>query len=97
DINIMDIPEKEATRILLSVVVSSLVQAVVLAVVLHSLQPAGVAEGLLTGVLLWLGFVAATTVGVTLYSRRSWSFWWLNASFFLVVMTINSILLSLWR
>ena len=47
-------------------------------------------------VLLWAGFTAATTVGTTLYSRRSWSFWWKNNSYFLIVMAVNSALLATW-
>lgn len=96
-IDILKIPEKEATRILGAVIVSSFIQALALAVVLHSLNVTETVNGLVTGLVLWLGFTAATTVGVTLYSRRSWAFLWLNSSFFLLVMAINSVLLTVWR
>lgn len=96
-VDIMKIPEKEATKILGFVVLSSLVQALTLAVVVNSLDITKAVDGLVTGFVLWLGFTAATTVGVTLYSRRSWSFWWLNSSYFLLVMTVNSIILAIWN
>lgn len=96
DIDIMKIPPNEATRTLVAVMFSAIVQSVVLAVIINSLNITDAKDGLITGVLLWLGFTAATTVGVTLYSRRSWKFWWLNSSYFLLVMSIGSVILATW-
>lgn len=96
-IDIMKIPQQEATKTLGFVALSALVQAVTLAVVLNSLQVTTAMEGLTAGLLLWLGFTAATTVGVTLYARRSWGFLWLNSSYFLLVMAVNSVILAVWR
>ena len=96
-IDLLKIPQKEATRIITFVAFSALLQAFTLALILNSLAVASIQEGLFAGLVLWLGFTAATTVGVTLYSRRSWKFLWLNASYFLVVMAINSILFAAWK
>lgn len=96
-IDILKIPTKQANTIIASVAVSSLLQAFVLAVLLNSLGVANAAEGVLAGLVLWLGLVTATTVGVTLYSKRAWGFLWLNSAYFLVVMSIGSILLSIWK
>ena len=96
-IDLLKIPEKQATTIISFVALSALVQAITLAVILNSLGVANAAEGLMVGLLLWLGLVTATTVGVTLYSLRSWKFLWLNSAYFLVVMSINSVLLSVWQ
>jgi Protein of unknown function (DUF1761) len=96
-IDMLKIPKEEASRSIVYVVIASAVQAVALAIVLHGLGVTTVSGGLSYGLLLWLGFTAATTVGVTLYSRRSWGYWWLNSSFFLVVMATNSVILSVWR
>ena len=96
-INLMKIPEKRATKIIVSVAMSAALQAITLALVLNSLDVSTASNGLLAGFVLWLGFTAATTVGVTLYSNKSWKFLWLNSSYFLVVMTINSVLLSVWQ
>lgn len=95
-INILEMPESEATKVLGSVMLSALVQVVVLAIIINSLETTTVGEGLIAGVVLWAGFTAATTVGNTLYSRRSWSFWWINNSYFLIVMAVNSALLASW-
>src|SRR5690606_27084899 len=94
-VDIMKTPEKEATRTLIAVIISCFVQAFALGLVLNSLGVDKLADGLYAGLLLWLGFVTATTVGVTLYQRLSWKFLYLNSAYFLVVMGINSIILTL--
>ncbi len=96
-IDILKIPTNEANKIIGFVALSALVQASALAIVLNSLGVDSLYEGIKAGLVLWLGFTAATTVGVTLYSRRSWKFLWLNSSYFLVVMTIGSTILTAWK
>lgn len=96
-VNHMKIPEKEATRALLYIIVSSAIQAYALAVLLKSLGVNSISEGLVAGLVLWFGFIALTTIGTNFYMRKSWKYWWLNASFFLVVVSIGSIVFSAWR
>jgi hypothetical protein len=96
-INILKIPEKEANKIISFVVLSAILQAGTLGIIIHSLEVTTMLNGLLIGGVLWLGLTAATTVGVTLYSRRSWKFWWINSSYFLLVMSINSIIFAVWQ
>lgn len=97
DIDILRIPQDRATKILGFIVASALVQAVTLAVIINSLQITTALNGLTAGIFLWLGLTAATTVGVTLYSNRSWKFLWLNSSYFLVVMAVGSLILAVWQ
>src|SRR5262249_17223708 len=96
-VDIMKIPVKEANKILGSVVVAGLVQAVVLAVILNSLGATDASNGFRIGVFLWLGLVEGNTAGVTLCRGKSWKFWWLNSGYFLVVMGINSVILAIWQ
>jgi hypothetical protein len=96
-VNIMKIPENEATRIIGFVAISAIFQAATLGLVLNSLDVANIKEGLQVGLVLWLGLTAATTVGNTLYQRLGWKFWWLNSSYFLLVMLVNSIILAVWQ
>lgn len=97
NIDILKIPQQQANRIIGFVAVSALVQALTLAVILSSLGVETLVQGITVGLVLWLGLVTATTVGVTLYSRRSWGFIWLNSSYFLLVMLIGSTLFSIWK
>ncbi|MGB4957258.1 MAG: DUF1761 domain-containing protein [Candidatus Saccharimonas sp.] len=96
-VDMMKTPKQETNRAIMFVAVSSLLQAFALAVALNSLQVTTTQNGLVVALFLWFGFVAITTVGNTLYQRQSWKFLWLNASYFLVVMAINGMLLSLWK
>ncbi len=95
-VDIMKIPTQEANRAIGFVALSALLQVVTLAVVLKSLNVVTVSNGLLTAIVLWLGLTTATTVGVTMYSRRSWRYLWLNSSYFLLVMSVGSVILTLW-
>jgi hypothetical protein len=72
-------------------------EALTLAVVIRSLDVTAATDGLVAGLVLWFGLTAATTVGVTLYSRRSWKFLWLNSSYFLLVMAVNAVILAVWH
>lgn len=96
-INHMKMPEKEATKTLGFIALFGFIQVVVLAITIHSLHIKTAFDGLTVGVVLWLGFTAATTVGNTLYQRLGWKFWWLNASYYLLVMAVNSVIFAIWR
>lgn len=96
-IDMLKIPTQQANRIIGFVALSGGIQALTLAIIINSVGSVTAWEGLVTGLVLWLGLVTATTVGVTLYSRRSWKFLWLNSAYFLVVMSINAIVLATWR
>jgi hypothetical protein len=96
-VDILKIPQDQANSIIISVAGSSLLQAFLLAGILNSVGVESILSGVVIGITIWLGFTAATTVGVTLYSQKSWKFLWLNASYFLVVMTIASAIYSVWQ
>ena len=93
----MKLPENEATRSIVAVAISSLLQVFALAVILNSLKVDSILAGIGVTLFVWFGFTALTTIGNTLYQRLGWKFWWLNASFFLVVMTLSAIILIWWR
>jgi hypothetical protein len=96
-VDLMKSPKGETNRAIMIVIVGAAIQAFVLAIVLNTIGTTTIVEGAVTALLLWLGFIAATSIGDDLYSRRGWKFWWLNASFFLIVMLVSSVLLAVWR
>jgi hypothetical protein len=96
-INMMEMPKEAANKAIGIVAVGALVQTFALAVLIESLDAHTSFQGISVGLLVWLGFTAATTVGDSLYARRGWQLWWVNSSFFLVVQILNAILLSIWR
>jgi hypothetical protein len=95
-VDMMNMPQNEATRTLVYVVLSALVQAVTLGVVLNSLGADSAGDGLVAGLALAVGLVAASSVGNTHYLRLGWAFWSLNAAYFLVVMAIGGAILGAW-
>jgi hypothetical protein len=96
-VDMMKTPKAETGRAIRFVAISCLLQVLALALILNSLNVENVLQGLIASLVIWFGFTALTTVGNTLYQRQSWRFWWLNASYFLVVMVINGIILSAWQ
>jgi len=93
----LNMPKNQATRAIAFVSISSLLQSLALALILNSLDIKNIGEGIIVTLILWFGFTALTTLGNTLYQRQSLKFWWLNASFFLIVMLVNGIILSAWK
>ena len=96
-VDMMKTPKAETSRAIKFVALSCLLQSFVFALLLNSLNVENVLQGLAASLVIWFGFTALTTVGNTLYQRQSWKFWWLNASYFLVIMVINGIILSVWQ
>ena len=95
-IDILKIPTNEANKIIASVAVSALVQTITLAMILQAVGAETIGQSLLVTWLLWFGLTTATTVGVTLYGKRSWEFLWLNAAYFFVVMSGAAIIFAAW-
>jgi len=92
-VDMMKTPKEETNRAIIFVAISSLLQAFILALVLNTLAPATVFEAITSTLIIWFGLTAITTIGNTLYQRQSLKLWWINASFFLVVMVINAIVI----
>ena len=53
--------------------------------------------GLFIGFVCWLGFVAAPLLSETMYERRSYKLFFINAGFWLVGMLISGVVLACWR
>ncbi|OVE78971.1 hypothetical protein BVY00_01565 [bacterium G20] len=77
--------------------VGALLQAWILA---HFVAYAGSStfiKGAITGLYLWLGFVAVVAAVNLVFEGRSWHLWKINTGYFLVVLLINGGLLAAWR
>jgi hypothetical protein len=96
-VDMMKLPKDVANKAIAFVALGALIQAIVLGVIVNSLHATTLSDGVTIGIVLWLGLTAATTIGTTLYSRLSWKFWWLNSSFFLIVMAVGAGVLAVWR
>ena len=54
-------------------------------------------KGLVTGVWLWLAFIAVIMAAAIVFEGRSWMLWKVNAGYWLVVLLINGGLLAAWH
>jgi hypothetical protein len=77
--------------------VVALVQALMLAVVVHWRGADSVGLGLKVGLVVWLGFVAATFASNYLFEKRTLKLYAINVGYFLVVLLVNGALLAAWH
>ncbi len=76
---------------------SGLILAAILAVVLSMAGTQTLSEGLLVGVMVWLGFTAAPSFANTIFENRPFGLWGINSGYPLVSIILMTILLVLWR
>lgn len=84
--------------------VASFIGALVMSYVLaHSLifasaytQTEGVSAGLMAGFWSWLGFVAPVTLGTVFWESKPWKLWFINVSYWLVLLLVMGAILAIW-
>lgn len=77
--------------------VFALVEAAFLAVLMGAMGSSGVADGLLAGFLVWLGFVATVTGANALFDKRSSRLWLLQNGNNLIVLLVMGVILAVWQ
>ena len=87
---------KEANKYYLIMAVASLVSAYVLAHFADYVGASTVGEGLALGFWVWLGFVAATSLGDYLFSGRPKNLYLINNGSLLVSMLAMAVILAIW-
>src|SRR5438552_17151872 len=78
-------------------VVASLLNAWVLALLALNLGGKSVTDGVLLGVLAWLGFMATITAAQVSFEKESWRLWVLNHAHNLLVQVIMAATVTAWR
>lgn len=56
----------------------------------------GMKLGLMVGFANWIGFVVPVTLGSVLWEKKSWSLWFINAGYYLVLLLITGTILAVW-
>ncbi|HII72287.1 TPA: DUF1761 domain-containing protein [Candidatus Woesearchaeota archaeon] len=72
---------------------TSLIMAYVLALFVSG---SGVIDGILTGALLWLGFVATFSFGEVIWDKKPFNLWLLNNAYNLLVLIIMGAIIGSW-
>ncbi len=78
-------------------IVATLVNAWVLAVLATTLGAKTAQEGLIIGVLAWLGFMATLTAAQGIFEKRSWGLWVLNNAHNVIVQAVMGIVVAVVR
>jgi len=52
------------------------------------------AEGATLGAMVWLGFVAATTVNTVLFEKKSWTLFFINSGYHLACLLVSGAILA---
>ena len=74
-------------------VVGSAVMALVLHATLHATEAATIPQAMIVAALLWLGFVATSTLGTAMFSQQKMNLWFINQAYVLVQMLIMAAIL----
>ncbi len=77
--------------------VADLVMAYVLARFVVHYAPTSLGEGVVVGVMAWIGFVATVTVGQVFYERRSWQVWAISNGYLLLGLAVMGAILGWWH
>ena len=59
-------------------------------------QISGVSAGVMTAFLNWIGFVAPVTIGSVLWENKSWAYWFITYSYYLVGLVLMGMVLAAW-
>jgi hypothetical protein len=78
-------------------VVASLINAWVLALLSLNLGGKSLTDGVMLGVLAWLGFMATITAAQISFEKKPWGLWILNNAHNLLVQVIMAAIVTAWR
>lgn len=78
-------------------VVVALVNAWVLALLSLNLGGSSIADGILLGVLVWLGFGATLKAAQVVFERRSWNAWILTGVHDVIIQIVMAAIVTVWR
>jgi len=78
-------------------VVASLVNAFVLAVLSLNLGGKTLTDGVMLGVIVWLGFMATLTAAEVAFTKRPWGLWVINNVHNVIVQGVMGAIVTVWR
>lgn len=77
-------------------IVNGAIAAFVIANVIAWRGAGGLLAGLLTGLILWVGFVATTSATSGLFAGRTWRLWAIDGGYHLVAFLLVGVIISVW-
>lgn len=86
----------QMAKLYLNSFVAFLVMDYILAHFVDYVGATTVAEGIVTGIWVWLGFVATVTLINSWFEQRPVKLWLINAGYFLVALIFSGAILATW-
>ena len=80
----------------LGALMMSFVLAHTIVFAMTTLGTSGIAAGVEGALWNWAGFIVPATLGTVLWDGKPWKLWFLNVGYFLVVLIVMGIVLSVW-
>ena len=78
-------------------IVASLVNAWVLALLAMNLGGTTIGDGVMLGILCWLGFMATITAAQISFEKKPWGLWVLNNAHNVLVQIVMAAIVTAWR
>jgi len=78
-------------------IVASLLNAFVLAVLSLNLGGKTLTDGIMLGVICWLGFMATITAAQIAFEKKSWGLWVINNLHNVIVQALMGAIVTVWR
>lgn len=76
---------------------SLLIMTGVLARVLFYMGAYGIRDGLETAFWVWFGFVVPSMLGMVLWEKKSWEYYFINVGYILLALVVSGVILTLWH
>lgn len=94
----MNAPKKGMWKMMIANFVGTLITVYVLAHFLVFLEAKTAIDAIQLGFWIWLGFFLTTTMlGGILWEKKSFTLFWINAIYWLVILDVASLILILWK
>jgi len=94
---VADLQQKGMIRSGLLALFTSLVTAYILAVIIGIMGFTGLMYGSVTGLLVWVGFMATSHLGPVLWEGKPMKLYAINAGYHLVSLILMGAILGVWR
>ncbi len=89
--------KKVMIRTMLLYFISLVVLAAVLARTLFYMGAYGIGDGISTALWMWIGFVVPSMLGMVLWERKSWEYYFISTGYLLLALLVSGIVIMVWR
>jgi amino acid transporter len=92
-----DADKKNMWWFMLANLVSTLITIFILARLAELTLSTTVSSVLALAVMVWIGFIAMSGINAVLWEKKSWSYYFINMGYSLVVLLVSGVILALWK